>query len=84
MLLRRYHREHSGDLIWEIGSGYFNCRRADGTFDAETYVENANPTQVRMTEFELGQGANPGSLVQRRESVQSGATFQREVSLAAA
>ena len=37
----RYHREHGGDLIWEIGSGYVNCRHADGTFEAEMYAENA-------------------------------------------
>ena len=34
-----YHRENGGDLIWEIGSGYFGCRNADGTFCAEKFEQ---------------------------------------------
>ncbi|HZX90608.1 MAG TPA: glutamate synthase-related protein, partial [Rudaea sp.] len=36
-----YHRENGGDICWEIGSGYFGCRSADGTFNEERFVENA-------------------------------------------
>lgn len=58
--ISRYHREHGGDLIWEIGSGYFGCRNADGTFSAERFQENAKSSQVKMIEIKLSQGAKPG------------------------
>ena len=55
-----YHRENGGDLIWEIGSGYFSCRHRDGTFCAEKFAENARSDQVKMVELKLSQGAKPG------------------------
>ncbi|UNU41332.1 FMN-binding glutamate synthase family protein [Sphingopyxis sp. YF1] len=55
-----YHREHGGDLIWEIGSGYFGCRNADGLFDEGRFAEQAADPQVRMIEIKLSQGAKPG------------------------
>ena len=55
-----YHREAGGDLIWEIGSGYFGCRDAQGGFDAQRFVDNALDPQVRMIEIKLSQGAKPG------------------------
>ncbi len=55
-----YHREHGGDLIWEIGSGYFGCRNSAGRFDAERFAENAGSPQVKMVEIKLSQGAKPG------------------------
>ena len=58
--ISRYHREHGGDLIWEIGSGYFGCRDAQGRFDPERFAENARDPQVRMIEIKLSQGAKPG------------------------
>lgn len=58
--ISRYHREHGGDLIWEIGSGYFGCRHEDGTFSAERFVQNALSPQVKMIEIKLSQGAKPG------------------------
>ena len=58
--ISRYHREHGGDLIWEIGSGYFGCRNEDGTFSAECFVQNAMSPQVKMIEIKLSQGAKPG------------------------
>ena len=58
--ISRYHREHGGDLIWEIGSGYFGCRNADGTFSAEKFAANAREPQVKMIEIKLSQGAKPG------------------------
>lgn len=55
-----HHRKHGGDLIWEIGSGYFGCRNADGTFNPERFLANARDPQVRMIELKLSQGAKPG------------------------
>jgi len=58
--ISEHHRVHGGDLIWEIGSGYFGCRNADGTFSEERFVANATQPQVRMIEIKLSQGAKPG------------------------
>jgi len=58
--ISRYHRLHGGDLIWEIGSGYFGCRTKDGQFDPKKYIENALDPQVKMIEIKLSQGAKPG------------------------
>jgi len=55
-----YHRIHGGDLIWEIGSGYFGCRNLDGSFNEAKYTENALDPQVKMIEIKLSQGAKPG------------------------
>ena len=58
--ISHYHRVYGGDLIWEIGSGYFGCRNQDGTFNAEKYTQNALDPQVKMVEIKLSQGAKPG------------------------
>jgi glutamate synthase domain-containing protein 2 len=63
--ISRYHRpenpnDSGGDLVWEIGSGYFGCRNADGSFSEEKFVENATLAQVKMIEVKLSQGAKPG------------------------
>lgn len=55
-----YHREFGGDLIWEIGSGYFGARDESGGFDRARFVENACDDQVKMIEVKLSQGAKPG------------------------
>ena len=55
-----YHREHGGDLIWELGSGYFGCRTEDGAFDPQRFAAQAQQPQVRMIEIKLSQGAKPG------------------------
>jgi glutamate synthase domain-containing protein 2 len=55
-----YHREHGGDLIWEIGTGYFGCRTSDGGFDPEKFAERAAEPQVKMIEIKISQGAKPG------------------------
>ena len=55
-----YHREHGGDLIWELGSGYFGCRTEDGAFDPQRFSAQAQQPQVRMIEIKLSQGAKPG------------------------
>ncbi|MEO9589342.1 MULTISPECIES: FMN-binding glutamate synthase family protein [Marinobacter] len=58
--ISRYHREPGGDLVWEIGSGYFGCRNKDGTFNEEMFARNATLDQVKMIEVKLSQGAKPG------------------------
>ena len=55
-----HHREFGGDLIWQIASGYFGCRDADGRFSPERFAEQAADPQVRMIEIKLSQGAKPG------------------------
>jgi glutamate synthase domain-containing protein 2 len=56
----RYHREGGGDLIYEVGSGYFGCRNDDGTFNADKFAEQAASPQIKMIELKLSQGAKPG------------------------
>ena len=58
--ISRYHREGGGDLIYEIGSGYFGCRNHDGTFNPEKFAKQAADDQVKMIEIKLSQGAKPG------------------------
>ncbi len=58
--ISRHHRTHGGDLIWEIGSGYFGCRDEHGHFSPERFVENVRSPQVKMVEIKLSQGAKPG------------------------
>ena len=58
--ISQYHRMHGGDLIWEVASGYFGCRNADGTFSEEKFIVNATDPQVKMIELKLSQGAKPG------------------------
>ncbi|MBF4163329.1 FMN-binding glutamate synthase family protein [Nocardioides acrostichi] len=54
-----YHR-NGGDLVWEIGSGYFGCRTEDGGFDADEFADKSKDPQVKMVELKLSQGAKPG------------------------
>lgn len=56
----RYHREPGGDLVWQIGTGYFGCRLPDGGFDVEQFRETARLDAVKMIEIKLSQGAKPG------------------------
>ncbi|MBS0465269.1 MAG: FMN-binding glutamate synthase family protein, partial [Proteobacteria bacterium] len=55
-----HHRANGGDLVWELGSGYFGCRNDDGSFSEEKFVANATDPQVKMIEIKLSQGAKPG------------------------
>ena len=55
-----YHRENGGDIVWEIGSGYFGCRDQEGRFNEERFTANARDPQVKMIEIKLSQGAKPG------------------------
>jgi glutamate synthase domain-containing protein 2 len=58
--LSRYHRSHGGDLVWELGSGYFGCRDGWGQFDPAKFADTAQIDQVKMVEIKLSQGAKPG------------------------
>ncbi|MGO9546392.1 MAG: FMN-binding glutamate synthase family protein [Rhodomicrobium sp.] len=55
-----YHEENGGDIVWEIGSGYFGCRNEDGTFSPERFADTATKPQIKMIEIKLSQGAKPG------------------------
>ena len=55
-----YHRENGGDIIWEIGSGYFGCRNRDGSFNPEEFARIASDDQIKMVELKVSQGAKPG------------------------
>ena len=55
-----YHRENGGDIIWEIGSGYFGCRNRDGSFNPEEFARVAADDQIKMVELKVSQGAKPG------------------------
>jgi glutamate synthase domain-containing protein 2 len=55
-----YHLRGGGDLIWEIGSGYFGCRDADGRFDPALFAEKSTLPSVRAISIKLSQGAKPG------------------------
>ncbi|WP_439153873.1 FMN-binding glutamate synthase family protein [Yoonia sp.] len=58
--ISRYHRQAGGDLIYEVGSGYFGCRGDDGAFNGEKFSAQAADDQVKMIELKLSQGAKPG------------------------
>lgn len=58
--LTEYHLENGGDLIWEVGSGYFGTRTNDGHFDPETFREKAAHEHVKCISLKLSQGAKPG------------------------
>jgi glutamate synthase domain-containing protein 2 len=55
-----YHKNPGGDLIWQIGTGYFGCRHHDGKFNDEAFAEKAQALQIKMIEIKLSQGAKPG------------------------
>ncbi|MFA5619775.1 MAG: FMN-binding glutamate synthase family protein [Weeksellaceae bacterium] len=55
-----YHLKHGGDLIWQIGTGYFGCRNEDGTFNPELYSKKSQLPSVKMIELKISQGAKPG------------------------
>ncbi len=55
-----YHLKYGGDLIWQIGTGYFGCRAPDGGFSEEQYIKNSTREEVKMIEIKISQGAKPG------------------------
>ncbi|WP_089605117.1 FMN-binding glutamate synthase family protein [Acinetobacter piscicola] len=58
--LSPYHLEYGGDVVWELGSGYFGCRTLDGKFDPEKFQKQAILDSIKMIEIKLSQGAKPG------------------------
>ncbi len=58
--LSPYHLKYGGDLMWQIGTGYFGCRDEHGNFDDEIFKKGAHKEQVKMIEIKLSQGAKPG------------------------
>ncbi len=57
--LSEYHLAGGGDITWQIGTGYFGCRNAEGNFDADLFAEKVAHEQVKMIEIKLSQGAKP-------------------------
>lgn len=58
--LSEYHLRPGGDLVWEIGTGYFGCRTEDGGFDAAKFADKAAHDHVKCVSLKLSQGAKPG------------------------
>lgn len=58
--LSKHHLANGGDLVWELGSGYFGARDKDGHFDPAQFADKAANDAVKMTEIKLSQGAKPG------------------------
>lgn len=58
--LSKYHEAGGGDIVWQISTGYFGCRKADGSFDPDLFSNKATSDQVKMIEIKLSQGAKPG------------------------
>lgn len=58
--ISHYHLKHGGDLIWQIGTGYFGARDENGNFSFEVFRKNALLPEVKMIEIKLSQGAKPG------------------------
>ena len=55
-----YHLKYGGDLIYQVGTGYFGCRSDAGSFDPDKFKDVAAPESVKMIELKLSQGAKPG------------------------
>lgn len=55
-----YHLKHGGDIVWQVGTGYFGCRELDGKFSAEKFAATAVHPNIKMIEIKLSQGAKPG------------------------
>ena len=58
--LSPYHLEAGGDIVWQIGTGYFGCRTEDGQFSPDIFKQSAKLDSVKMIEIKLSQGAKPG------------------------
>jgi glutamate synthase domain-containing protein 2 len=55
-----HHLKYGGDLIYQIGTGYFGCRDKDGNFNAELFSQRTADDRIKMIEIKLSQGAKPG------------------------
>ncbi|MCJ8276451.1 MAG: FMN-binding glutamate synthase family protein, partial [Bdellovibrionales bacterium] len=57
--ISEFHKQ-GGDLVWQLGTGYFGCRTAEGRFCEKTFAEKSQWEEVKMIELKLSQGAKPG------------------------
>lgn len=57
--LSPHHLAEGGDIIWQIGTGYFGCRTPEGGFDKDKFAEKAQKDVVKAIEIKLSQGAKP-------------------------
>lgn len=55
-----YHLVEGGDLIWQIGTGYFGARDDHGNFSIDIFKKNVSRPEVKMVEIKISQGAKPG------------------------
>ena len=55
-----YHLKQGGDIVWQVGTGYFGCRNLDGSFSSEKFAARAVHPNIKMIEIKLSQGAKPG------------------------
>jgi glutamate synthase domain-containing protein 2 len=55
-----YHNQANGDIVWQIGTGYFGCRTKEGDFCSDTFQQKATADNVKMIEIKISQGAKPG------------------------
>lgn len=58
--ISQFHLEPGGDLVWQIGTGYFGCRTLEGDFSKEKFLEKSRVPNVKMIEIKMSQGAKPG------------------------
>ncbi|MHC4453925.1 MAG: FMN-binding glutamate synthase family protein [Planctomycetota bacterium] len=58
--ISEYHLRPGGDLIWQIGTGYFGCRDKEGNFCPDSFTSKARGKTVKMIEIKISQGAKPG------------------------
>ena len=54
------HHRSGGDLVFQVGTGYFGARNADGSFSMDALLESMDGAPVRAIEIKLSQGAKPG------------------------
>ncbi len=54
------HHQHGGDLIWQLGTGYYGARLPNGRFDENQFVEACDKFNVKAVEVKISQGAKPG------------------------
>jgi glutamate synthase domain-containing protein 2 len=58
--LTPHHLAPGGDVVWNVGTGYFSCRNNDGTFSEAEFQKRATLPNVKMIEIKFSQGAKPG------------------------
>lgn len=58
--ISKFHKQPGGDIVWNVGTAYFGCRKPDGTFCPDTFAKNATLPQVKMIEIKLSQGLMSG------------------------